>query len=133
MLRILADANVPEEYVSALRGDGHDVVYSRETSGLGPEATDNAIVAYAESEAMAILTTDVKDFADRDATVPVFVAPQDMSGGAVRAAVARVEALTVRSGGDGSRLALGAVTAVHSNDSNFRTIFAYMSGATYQP
>ena len=93
MSRILADANVPEEYVSALRGDGHDVVYSREISELGPEATDDAIAAYAESEAMAIITTDVKDFADRDAAVPVFVAPQDMTGGAVRAAVARIEAL----------------------------------------
>ena len=93
MSRILADANVPEEYVSALRGDGHDVVYSREISGLDPEATDNAIVAYAESEGMAIVTTDVKDFADRDAVVPVFVAPQDMTGGAVRAAVARIKAL----------------------------------------
>ncbi|MFC7185845.1 DUF5615 family PIN-like protein [Halorubrum yunnanense] len=73
---------MPEEYVSALRGDGHDVVYSREISELGPEATDDAIAAYAESEAMAIITTDVKDFADRDAVVPVFVAPQDMTGGA---------------------------------------------------
>ncbi|WP_276424952.1 DUF5615 family PIN-like protein [Halorubrum ezzemoulense] len=44
---MLADVNVPEEYVSALRGDGHDVVYSREISALGPEATDDAIVEYA--------------------------------------------------------------------------------------
>jgi len=28
-MRILADTNVPEEYVSALRGDGHEVTYSR--------------------------------------------------------------------------------------------------------
>lgn len=93
MSRILADANVPEEYVSALRGDGHDVVFSREISGFGPEATDDAMVTYAESERMAIITTDVKDFADRDAAVPVFVAPQDLTGGTVRAAVARIEAL----------------------------------------
>ena len=56
--------NVPEEYVSVLRGDGHDDVYSREISTLGPEATDDAIVEYAASEGMAIITTDVKDFAD---------------------------------------------------------------------
>ena len=93
MSRILADVNVPEEYVSVLRGDGHDVVYSREISTLGPEATDDAIVAYAAFEGMAIITTDVKGFADRDAAVPVFVAPQDMTGGAIRAAVARIEAL----------------------------------------
>jgi hypothetical protein len=42
---------------------------------------------------MTIVTTDVKDFADRDVAVPVFVAPQDMTGGAVRAAVARIESL----------------------------------------
>jgi len=31
-MRILADMNAPEEYVSALRGDGHEVVYSRDIS-----------------------------------------------------------------------------------------------------
>lgn len=92
-MQILADENVPEEYVSALRGDGHDVIYSRDVDQLGPEATDEAITEYAEGEGFAILSTDVKDFADRDATVPVFVSPQDMSGGDVRAAVARVESL----------------------------------------
>jgi hypothetical protein len=39
-MQILADTNVPEEYVSALRGDGHEVVYSRDVSQLGPAATD---------------------------------------------------------------------------------------------
>ncbi len=85
--------NVPEEYVSALRGDGHDSTYSRDVDVLGPEATDADLTEYAESERMAILSTDVKDFSGRDATIPVFVAPQDMTGSDVRAAVARVEAL----------------------------------------
>lgn len=92
-MRILADTNVPEEYVSALRGDGHEVIYSRDVDGLGPEATDDAIVEYAETEEFAVLSTDVKDFGDRDARTPVFVAPQRMTGGDVRAAIARVEAL----------------------------------------
>lgn len=92
-MRVLADANVPEEYVSALRGDGHEVVYSRDVQRLGPEATDDAITDYAESEGFAILSTDVKDFGERTASVPVLVAPQDMSGGEVRAAVSRLEAL----------------------------------------
>lgn len=92
-MKILADVNVPEEYVSALRGDGHTVQYSRDIDALGPEATDDAIVAYAESEGLAILTTDLTDFADRDATVAVFVAPQSMSGGAVQSAVARIAAM----------------------------------------
>jgi len=93
VLRILADANVPEEYVSALRGDGHEVVYTRNVESLGPAATDEAVTEYAETEGFAVLSTDVKDFADRDATIPVFVAPQDLTGGEVRAAVARVESL----------------------------------------
>lgn len=93
MVRILVDVNVPEEYVSALRGDGHDVAYTREIPELGPEATDDAIAEYATSEGAAILSTDVKDFADRDLGVPVFVAPQNMSGSEIRAAVAQIEAL----------------------------------------
>ena len=92
-MRILADTNVPEEYVSALRGDGHEVVYSRTIDQLGPEASDDAITAYAESEEYAVLSTDISDFGGRDATIPILVAPQDMTGGDVRAAVARLNAL----------------------------------------
>ena len=61
-MQILADTNVPEEYVSALRGDGHEVVYSRDVPQLGPEATDDAITDYAETEDYAILSTDISDF-----------------------------------------------------------------------
>lgn len=92
-MRILADENVPEEYVAALRGDGHEVAFSRNLEQLGHEASDDAVVEYAGSEGWALLSTDVKDFGDRDAEIPVFVALQDMSGGEVRAAVARIEAL----------------------------------------
>jgi hypothetical protein len=92
-MEVLADTNVPEEYVFALRGDGHDVIYSRSVSELGQRATDAEITAYAESEGRAILTTDVSDFGSRSASVPILVAPQDMTGGAVRAAVSRLEAL----------------------------------------
>ncbi len=92
-MRILADTNVPEEYVSALRGDGHEVIYSRDVDRLGPEATDDAIVEYAESEGLSILSTDVKDFGRLDAETAVFVAPQGMSGGEVRAAVSHLEGL----------------------------------------
>lgn len=60
---------------------------------LGPEASDDAIAQFAETENWAVLSTDVKDFGDRDVEIPVFVAPQDMSGGDVRAAVARIDAL----------------------------------------
>ena len=79
-MEVLADTNVPEEYVFALRGDGHDVIYSRSVSELGQRATDAEITAYAESEGRAILTTDVSDFGSRSASVPILVAPQDMTG-----------------------------------------------------
>lgn len=47
-MRILADTDIPEEYVSAFRGAAHDVIYSRDIDRLGPEATDETIVEYAE-------------------------------------------------------------------------------------
>lgn len=90
---LLADENVPEEYVFALRGDGHDIVYSRNISELGSAASDSELVSYAEAHEHGILSTDVKDFSDRDAEIPILVAPQGMAGGAVRAAVSRLEAL----------------------------------------
>jgi hypothetical protein len=37
-MRILADTNVPVEYVAALRGDGHDVRYSRAVEPTRPTA-----------------------------------------------------------------------------------------------
>lgn len=90
---VLADENVPEEYVAALRDDGHRVVYTRDVEGLGAGASDTEIASFAESTGWAILSTDVKDFAALDAEVATFVAPQDLTGGEVRAAVAHVESL----------------------------------------
>jgi hypothetical protein len=92
-VRILADENVPGPYVSALRGDGHDVSYSRDIEALGPSSPDSAVLEYAAENGFAVLSTDVKDFGHRDVSVPVFVAPQDMTGGEVRAAIARIELL----------------------------------------
>jgi predicted nuclease of predicted toxin-antitoxin system len=93
-VRILADVNVPEEHVAALRGDGHEVVWSRHVPELGPEATDEAIVEYAERERFGVLSTDAKDFGNVDAPVAVFVATQEMTGGEVRTAVAHLNALS---------------------------------------
>ena len=92
-MRILADENVPEEYVSALVGDGHAVVHSRDVHELGPGATDREIVEYAERVGTAVLSTDVKDFGRVDADVAVLVAPQDMTGGGVRRAVNLLESV----------------------------------------
>jgi hypothetical protein len=92
-MRILADENVPKAYVAALRGDGHEVVVSRDVPQLGPEASDRAITDYAEEADITVLSTDVSDFGNRTASVAILVAPQDMSGGEVRAAVSRLEVL----------------------------------------
>jgi len=48
---------------------------------------------YAERQALTILSTDVKEFGGRAANVPILVAPQDVIGGAVRSAVARLETM----------------------------------------
>lgn len=90
-MRIIADGNVPEEHVRALHGAGHTGVRSREIAELGTGATDEALVRYAEEEALAVFSADVKDFSRVDARVPVLVAPQEMTGGAVRRAVERLE------------------------------------------
>ena len=92
-MRILADVNVPEEHVAALRGDDHEVVWSRQVSELGPEASDEAIIGYAEREQFAVLSTDATDFGNVDASVAVFVATQEQTGGEVRTAVAHIDAL----------------------------------------
>jgi predicted nuclease of predicted toxin-antitoxin system len=92
-VRVLADANVPEEHVAALQGDDHEVVWSRDIPELGPEATDEEIVAYVERERFAVLSTDAKDFGDRETAAAVLVATQEMTGGEVRTTVARIDAL----------------------------------------
>jgi hypothetical protein len=92
-MRILADENVPEEQVAALRGDGHDVTYSRNVSSLGPEASDEAIGAHAEENGFAVLSTDVKDFSTIDLDVAIFVVHQNTSGGDVQSALSRIESL----------------------------------------
>ena len=55
---ILADENVPEKFLSALRGDGHTVRYTRDIEDLGPEAPDETIVEYAESAEAAVRSSD---------------------------------------------------------------------------
>lgn len=86
--------NVPAEYVSALRGDGHHVTYCNDVDALGPTARDEEIAAYAADREYAILSTDVKDFGHSEVDAAVFVAPQNRSGGDVRAAIARIQAMS---------------------------------------
>lgn len=74
-MRVLADENVPEEVVSALRGDGHEVRYSRDVDELGRGVSDDALVSYAVEHGISILSTDVKDFGDRSTEAAILVAP----------------------------------------------------------
>ena len=90
---ILADENVPEEFVSALRGDGHTVRYTREIEDFGPEAPDDMIIEYAESNEAAVISSDQKDFSEIRADIPILIAPQDMTGGEVRHPVAVLRSL----------------------------------------
>ena len=70
-MEILADENVPEEFVSALRGDGHTVRYTRDIEDIDPEAPDETIVEYAESAGDAVLSSDQQDFNEMHAAVPL--------------------------------------------------------------
>lgn len=79
--------------MSALRGDRHDVSYSRNVGALSPSASDAAILEYAAENGLAVLSTDMNDFGHQDVSAPVFVAPQDMTGGEVRTAIARIKLL----------------------------------------
>ena len=57
-MRFLADENFPKSTVTALREDGHDVVWIRTD---WPGATDAQILERAENERRLVLTLD-KDF-----------------------------------------------------------------------
>lgn len=57
-MRLCANENLPGDCVAALRTDGHDVLWIRESM---PGAADNAVLARALAEGRLLLTFD-KDF-----------------------------------------------------------------------
>lgn len=59
-MRLLADENFPFKAVVALRQQGHDVVWVKESS---PSAEDEEVLAQAVQQARALLTLD-KDFGE---------------------------------------------------------------------
>jgi predicted nuclease of predicted toxin-antitoxin system len=59
-MRLCADENVPGDCVSALRQQGHDVLWIRETAR---GSTDDAVLAQAQSEQRLLITFD-KDFGE---------------------------------------------------------------------
>ena len=70
------------------------VTYSRAVDELGPGASDEMLTRYAERNSLANLPSDVKDFGEVDAGVPILVAPQGITGGGVRSAVGRLESIS---------------------------------------
>lgn len=88
---ILADTNVPEGSVFAKREDGPEAIDRHDGGRLGLETTDDASIEYAETEGIAVFSTDGKDFGDRDARIAVFVAPEGMAGRDVRTTIAYLE------------------------------------------
>jgi len=59
-MRLCADENMPGDSVAALRHQGHDVLWVRETM---PGAADEQVIAKATIEQRVLLTFD-KDFGD---------------------------------------------------------------------
>lgn len=60
MVKVLAGENVAGDVVMALRADGHDVTWIKET---GPGSTDHVVLALALAEDRVLLTFD-KDFGE---------------------------------------------------------------------
>ncbi|WEL17763.1 PIN domain [Halorhabdus sp. SVX81] len=67
-MRVLADEHIPPAYVSALRGEGHDVVTVGDEIELGAE--DTTLLAYARETDRVILSEDT-DFRGVDPELKV--------------------------------------------------------------
>lgn len=94
-MRLLADEHVPPAFVSALRGEGHDVAVVGDAIGLG--ASDRSIVAFARDDDRSILSQDT-DFIGADPSLEVeshpgiLVCDTAAPPGAIVAAVRRIDA-----------------------------------------
>src|SRR4051794_31864161 len=60
MVHLLANENVPADVVTALRSDGHDVIWMRDA---GPGSPDDIVLSLALAEGRILLTFD-KDFGE---------------------------------------------------------------------
>jgi hypothetical protein len=93
-MKLLADVHVKTAYVTALRGDGHEVVRVVDVDGLGQTATDREIIVHAGKIDAAVLTNDTKDFGQFESHSGVIIVPQTgMTGGEISTAVSRIERL----------------------------------------
>lgn len=95
-MRLLADEHVPPAFVSALRGEGHDVAVVGEDVEFG--ATDETLLEYALETDRAILSEDT-DFQGADPGLPAESRPGILAcdtaaqPGEIAAAVRRIDAL----------------------------------------
>lgn len=62
MSRLYANENFPLPVVEALRRLGHDVLTSHEAGRAGQAVPDEAVVAFAHSQARAVLTLNRRHF-----------------------------------------------------------------------
>jgi predicted nuclease of predicted toxin-antitoxin system len=91
-MKLLADVNVNEAYVVALRSEGHTVRRVVEIDTLTETASDSAIIDSADDRDAVVVTSDAKDFQEFDTHAGVIVVPQtELTPGEVAAAVARIE------------------------------------------
>lgn len=96
-MRILADEHVPPAFISALRGEGHDVAVVGDDVALG--ATDTVLVEYALETDRIILSEDA-DFRgaapelDRDPHPGVLACDTAASAGEIATAIRRIDTYT---------------------------------------
>jgi predicted nuclease of predicted toxin-antitoxin system len=96
-MRLLADEHVPPAFVSALRGEGHDVVVVGDV--VDPGADDTVLLEYARDTDRVILSEDT-DFrgADPELTAEdhpgILACDTAAPPGEIAAAVRRIDSLT---------------------------------------
>ena len=91
-MRILADVNVKEAFLTALRSEGHTVERVVDVEKLGATATDSEIISYATATDTVVLTNDAKDFEQFEPHQGIIIVPQtDLTPGEVAAAISHIE------------------------------------------
>ncbi|MDY6775911.1 MAG: DUF5615 family PIN-like protein [Halobacteria archaeon] len=96
-MRLLADEHIPPAFVSALRGEGHDVAVVGEDVNLG--ADDSVVLRFASETDRVILSEDT-DFQGADPQLDtgshpgVLACDTSAAPGEVAAAVRRIDSVT---------------------------------------
>jgi predicted nuclease of predicted toxin-antitoxin system len=97
-MRLLADEHVPPAFVSALRGEGHDIAIVGDEIALG---SDDTILLEQARETERVLLSEDTDFRGADPELDIETHPGVLAcdtaanPGEIAAAVRRIEAHTV--------------------------------------